>query len=261
MNNEMTASTADAVDAGTNLSADAMVDVLRQERENWESTQLKASNEALYEVLAKCLRFYYLMAENTAGGTTLRTEFEAVLTAKKLKFASTTHTVVKIIRVVFDTDVKRASAFGTALRMAIENSIRPKDFAAFVRQNGGIEALRKQDTAAATEKASDKAERAWTALNGRVLATVASDALKKVTDLAKIGHRVVLLATHRADGTYEIHEVITAASVVNAAYAAQTKPADTKLSVVPEPIPVNDTPDIDDAAARRQRALKALLAA
>jgi hypothetical protein len=253
----MTNNIADAVEAGTNLSADAVVDVLRQARESWENTQLKASNEALYEVLAKCLRFYEWMS--AASGEALRTEFDAIIKKRKLKFASSTHTVMKIVRVVFDNDPKRASAYGCALRVAIAHGISHKGFVAFAKANHGIENLRKLEAKTPTETTADKALLAWKALNGCVLASVTGDALRRATDLAKPNRAVVLLATHRADGVYDVHAVVTSDSTVNNAFATQVKAARPNDVAVTKP--ANDADAVDDAAGMRRKAAEDALAA
>lgn len=259
MTNTVPNNMAALIEAGTNLTANDIVEALRLEREGWENTQLKASNEALYQVLARCLCFYEWMADDTPSGQQLRYEFDALVKAKRLKFASSTHTVMKIVRVVFHTDAKRASAYGIALCVAIKHGVDSKGFVAFVHAQKGLENLRKLETTAPTETTADKAQLAWKNLNGTVLASMTSDALRRATDLAVPNRRVVLLATHRADGLYEVHAVVTSDSTVNTAYATHVKIKHPNEVAVAHS--ANDAAAVDDAAAMRLKAVAEALAA
>lgn len=245
--------------AGTNPTANDIVDALRLQRENWENNQLKASNEALYQVLARCLRFYEMMAEDTTSAQQLRCDFNALVKAKQLKFASTTHTVMKIVRVVFDTDAKRASAYGIALRVAINHGVASKGFVAFVHAQQGIENLRKLETPSPTETVADKAQLAWKNLAGQVLATVSGDALSRATDLAMPNRPTVLLATHRADGVYDVHAVITSDTTVNIAFATQVKAK--RHNEVAVATAANDPAATVEEATLRRKAAQEMLAA
>ena len=205
------------------LGAADYLDALKQAHQEWEAGLLRSSNEGLYALLAKCLRVYEIMSEDSPRGTKLREEFDAYIKAAKLKFSGDTHTANKIARIVFDTDRKRASAYGVVLRLAIAEGKTHADLPAFIRNAGGIEKLRLTQTAngnSQRESTEDKAARVWETVKATALATAAGKGLKEGSDHANIGKRVVLLATQQANGDYTVHAVIKADGVVNTAFAA-----------------------------------------
>jgi len=224
--------------ANIKLSTADYLDGLKQARQDWESGLLHSSNEGLYALLAKCLRVYEIMSEDTDEGARLREEFAEYVKAAKLKFSGDTHTVNKIARIVFDTDRKRASAYGVVLRAAIAEGKTYKELAAFIRNAGGIEKVRLSQTANGSkqrESTEAKATRVWAAIKDTELASAAGKGLKETSDHAAIGQRVVLLATQQANGEYTVHAVVRADSVVNSAFAAHaTKAASTVQNVAAE---------------------------
>ncbi len=197
------------------------IDALVQARKDWEDTLLHASNQGLYGLLAKCMRVYNIMTQADEQGAKLRDDFDAYIKNAKLKFDGATHTVVKIARVVFDNDRKKASAYGYALRAAVRDGIAPEALAAYITNKGGVEKLRMTDEAVQHETMQDKAIRAWSSLQRTRLAVAQGTELSKACDMANIGKRVVLLATQLANGEFAVHAVVQADSVVNHAYAAQ----------------------------------------
>lgn len=192
---------------------------LAQEYDDWKQTLLRRSNDGLYDLLAKCLRVYEIMTEDSDNGTRLRRELGEHVKASKLKFNGDTHTVVKIARIVFAADSKKASAYGMVLRAAIEQGINHAALPTFIRQRGGVENLRLFRGRSA-ETVEQKAERVWRAVKGMSLTVAVGDELKKATDTAKVGARVVLLATQQAGGEFAVHAVMQADGAVNAAFAA-----------------------------------------
>ena len=224
--------------ANIKLSTADYLDGLKQARQDWESGLLHSSNEGLYALLAKCLRVYEIMSEDTEEGARLREEFADYIKAAKLKFSGETHTANKIARIVFDTDRKRASAYGVVLRAAIAEGKTYKELAAFIRNAGGIEKVRLSQAVNGSgqrESAESKATRVWAAIKDTELASAAGKGLKETSDHATIGKRVVLLATQQANGEYTVHAVVRTDSLVNSAFAAHaTKVASTAHSVTAE---------------------------
>lgn len=201
-------------------SASDYIEFLKTERESWEAGQLAQSNEALYGLLAKCMRLYELMSQADADGESLRAELADYLKAAKLKFSAETHTVSKIVCAVFCTDRKRASALGKVLQTAIKENITHAGLVEYIRNAGGIEKVRLAKMGENRESTETKALNVWSALKGTTLGIASGDALKKTTDLAKVNTRVVLLATQLANGEFSIHAVLRSEHAVNAAYAA-----------------------------------------
>jgi hypothetical protein len=189
-------------------------------RKTWENGSLQKSNEELYALLGRCLRVYELMAQDTEEGATLRKGLEDYVKQANMKFDGNTHTVTKIVRVVFDNDRRRYSQYGLVLLAALRKGVQHGQLAEFIRAEGGIDKVRAAG-AHKGEKMEDKAKKVWAAVKAKALATVSNEELARASDLANIGKRVVLLATQRANGVYEIHAVVKDANAVDAAYASQ----------------------------------------
>lgn len=260
---------ADAID----LRGDELIEVqpgaidylsaLTQEYDDWKQTLLRRSNDGLYDVLAKCLRVYEIMSEDGDNGERLRRELAEYIKSSKLKFNGDTHTVVKIARIVFAADSKKASAYGMVLRAAIERGIGHTGLADFIRAEGGIESIRLQRTGGERETVEDRAERAYASVKGQALAIATGTALKVRSDMGKAGSRVVLLATLSANGECTVHAVVQADSAVNAAFAAHAaeikKAAGTKV-VANEVAEAKASETQHERAALRMKAARELLA-
>jgi hypothetical protein len=173
----------------------------------------------LYNLLAKCLEFYNRLTLDDADGTRLRAEFNTYIASNKVKFGRDTHMVVKVVKVVFGNDRKRASAYGYALRSAVEGKVAPANFPSYVRNAGGLEKLRRQVCRNHATATIHKGIGHWQALADLSLARAKSPALTAKADKARINQPALLLATQRATGAFDIHGIVTAAHLVNAAYA------------------------------------------
>ena len=71
------------------------------------------------------------------------------------------------------------------------------------------------------EKVEDKANKVWSSIKTTILANVSSTELTKASDLANIDKRVVLLATQKVGGAYEVHAVVKDSNAVDAVFASQ----------------------------------------
>jgi hypothetical protein len=237
------------------------ITVLHEKRKVWEEGSLRASHNELYGLLGNTLLIYEKMVPDTPAANQLRYEFDACIKEANLKFSGETHTVVKLARVVFNTDAKQGSAYGQVLRIALNNGVTSKDLPDFIRNAGGIEALRtaaaKKDRASTEEKASQ----VWQAVQGRVLAKISSDGLSAVADHGHVGKPVVLVATQRASGIFEVHGIVKASGIVNAAYAAIT--VDAKGTASTPTLAANTNTAVErafDLDTARKAAAAALLA-
>ena len=198
---------------------------LAKAREQWQTTVFKTANDGLYQLLAECYRLYNDMLGKQTAAIRLREAFEHHCGEKKLNFKASTHTMDKIVRVVFgDADRRRVSAYAIALRAALghDPKVGPDDFAEFVRQAGGVEEVRmaaskKQDALSA----KDKAAVAKTALTKKAANVVITDrGFCADLDAAKVGQHHVLIAQQQADNSLVLRAIVSNDTVVNAALQA-----------------------------------------
>jgi hypothetical protein len=212
---------ASSAQAQPSMAARDYIAVLIDERVRWEEGSLKSAMDELYDLLAKCVGLFEIMARDDAEGERLRGELDSYAKEMGYKYKGETHTIVKIARAVFHPDKNRYSAYGRALKAAIEAGKSSMEVANYIRSQGGVDGVIKKTTASsAMGTLQQRAEQVWASLKEKALASVKSDALTKASDQAAIGKRVVLLATQGANGEYTVHEVVKATNVVNTVYAS-----------------------------------------
>lgn len=191
---------------------------LSAEREVWEQTICRTSNEQLYALLQKCYMTYKAMAGDTAEAAALRSGLKDFVNATGLKFNASTHTIVKIVKCVFGNDRRRVSAYGIVLRAALTKDIAAADLPAFISREGGIEEIRLSKAPnAMTPK--QKAALAAGIVQSENIGVVSSHALNNMLDAGNIGKSVVLIGTWQADGSVTVRSVVQNDSAVNAALA------------------------------------------
>jgi hypothetical protein len=192
---------------------------LAVERQAWENTAYRTSNEQLYVLLQKCYQTYKAMAEDTAEGKALRSGLKDFINIKGLKFNASTHTIVKIVKCVFGDDRRRVSAYGIVLRSALAQNISVFDIPSFIRTSGGVEEIRLAKAPNAMT-AKQKAIAAADIVQANSLGVFSSSALGQRLDAGNIGKAVVLLGTWQADGSVVIRTVVEHDSAVNAALSS-----------------------------------------
>lgn len=220
-----TVTTIGEISAAAVQSAYNRIASLAKAREQWQTTVFKTANDGLYQLLADCYRLYNDMLGKQTSAIRLREAFEHHCGEKKLNFKASTHTMDKIVRVVFgDADRRRVSAYAIALRAALAHDpkVGPDDFAEFVRQAGGVEEVRmaaskKQDALSAKEKAAV----AKSALTKKAADVVITDrAFCADLDAAKVDQHHVLIAQQQADGSLVVRAIVSNDTVVNVALQA-----------------------------------------
>lgn len=201
-------------------AAEDYINELIVSRQEWENGTLKASLDELYELLAQCVGFYEIMSRDDTDGERLRKELDGYCKEKKLKFKGETHTIVKIVRAVFNNDRRRYLEYGQALKIAIQQGKKKSEIVAFLRKNNGINGVIKSVTTdAAPDTLEARALKVWEKMKAAKLASVSSDALKQQSDQAHINKPVVLLATQLANGEFEVHQVVKKSTAVNSTFA------------------------------------------
>ena len=82
------------------------------ERETWENTTYRTSNEQLYALLQKCFQTYQAMTGTEDEASALRKGLNDYINTKGYKFNTGTHTLVKIVKCVFGADRRFARMYG-----------------------------------------------------------------------------------------------------------------------------------------------------
>lgn len=205
-------------DSSANERKFSFIESLAIEREAWENTAYRTSNQQLYTLLAKCYGKYVAMTKDTEVAKEMRLELETYINLKGYGFSKTSHTLTKIVKCVFGGDRRRNSTYSIVLRTAFEQKVAEADIPRFIEQQGGVQEIRLTKCNALSTKA--KAEIAKDTVVEQALASVTSEALARQLDAAKVGQQVVIVATQQANGTVTLNAVTYSEGVVNAALSA-----------------------------------------
>lgn len=188
-------------------------------RQVWQDTAYKTSNDMLYRILERCYSYYHKLSTDSEDGKKAREGLKLYIETRGLNFKKTTHTIAKILACVFGTDRRRISAYSIALRSALQHEIAVSELLDYITKAGGVEELRlKKNPDAKTVKS--KAETATSWLAEYNLASVRSDQLIAESDAANVGSQHVLLVSQCADGSFNVHGILSNQGVVDATLAA-----------------------------------------
>jgi hypothetical protein len=191
---------------------------LTVEREAWENTVYRTSNEQLYVLLQKCYQTYKSMIEDTPEAAALRAGLKDYIETKGYMFNTGTHTLVKIVKCVFGADRRRVSAYGIVLRTALAKQISVIDLPEFIRAQGGVEEIRLAKSPNAMT-AKQKAAKGAEAVQSATMGVFSSTSLGSKLDAGNIGKTVVLIGTWQADGSVIVRSVVENDTAVNTALA------------------------------------------
>lgn len=214
-----------AISAAAAVAAYQRITNLAAAREHWQNGAYKTANDGLYALLADCYQLYNDMTGKSNAAARLREALAHTVEEKKLNFKASTHSIDKILRVVFgEADRRRVSAYAVALRAALaaKPQVGPSGFADYVRAAGGIEEVR----AAASKKGTglspkEKAAVATAAVTARSTDVIVNDPMFCADlDAAKVSQFHVLVAEQLADSTLAIKAIVSNATVVTAALQA-----------------------------------------
>lgn len=190
------------------------------EREEWETTAYKKSNDMLYAILQKCALINIAMLGNDKDSKARRAALAEFVVQKGYRFTEATPVVTKVIKCVFGVDRRRVSAYSLVLREATRQGITAVNLPAWIEDNGGVEQIRLGNSGNG-KTAKQKADEAKSVMqNQNVLAVVKSELLSELADSNFAEHDCVLLATQQADGSFSVRAVVRSAGVVNAALLA-----------------------------------------
>lgn len=199
---------------------------LVSEREKWETTVYRKSNEMLYGILQKCFAVNYAMLGNDKEAKERRAALAEFIEEHGYRFTESTPVITKVVKCVFGVDRRRVSAYSLVLREAIKQNVTLKDLPKWVEDNGGVEQIRlsKAPNAKTTKQKALAAKKVMA--KSDVLAVVKSRELSKKAEADFAGDECVLLATQQADGSFAITGVVRSKGAVNAAlvsFYSQTK--------------------------------------
>ena len=211
-------------------TAYASIEQLVFEREVWEQSVYRTSNDMLYGLLQKCYGLYKSMEGMSADAIVLRSGLTDYINLKNIKCTSTSHTVVKIVKCVFGDDRRRASAYGIVLRAALAEKKAVADIPTFIRDNGGVEEIRLAKAPnALTSK--QKASVSVSALQTASMGVFSSAELSQKLDAGNIGKPVVLIGFWQADGSVRVQAAVQSDTAVTAALSAFYGSAKASLSL------------------------------
>lgn len=121
------------------------LDALCNRREAWEAGSYKKANDELYSLLAECLSIYLdkFQLGSDEDKKALRKELIERLKADGIRVVRTSTTLTMLARFVFNSDRKRAQGYGYVIAAAVSHGVNAKDFAEWVRREGGIEEIKR----------------------------------------------------------------------------------------------------------------------
>ena len=189
------------------------------DQEIWLNGVHRTANEQLYVILQRCYHLYSLMASDKAQNESLKAAIERHNNERNLGIDTKSHTMTNIIKVVFGADRRRASSYSSALRVALAEKVEVQDLPKFLRDAGGVEEVRRQQTNGGAPKV-DKVEAVVRQIANVNLAVIDADAVSSKLDCGAIGKHVILVATQDINGTLIINSVVQTEGVANAVLTA-----------------------------------------
>lgn len=215
-----------AIDATATMITAASIRNLISQREDWENTAYKKSNDMLYAILQQCYAMEHGMQKvifDQAQNNTAKQNREALaLVAEQLgySFKSTTPLMNRVVQCVFGNVARsRISTYSKVLRSAKQHGVSVLDLVGFVEQGNGVEQIRlKASTNYKT--AAQKAEIALPNATAQTIAVASSNKLGQLINAETIDEQCVLIATQRADGSFAITAVVRSKSALTAALVA-----------------------------------------
>lgn len=206
---------------------------LEDDREKWEKTELAASHTRLYSILHECYSYYLRMKDSQAPSETrqsLRDGLDSFIKSRGYKFNPNTHDMNRVVKAVFGAiDRRRVSAYSLALRAALiagpannkkAHTPLPTDqLIGWIQSKGGVEEIRlgSKNKGMTTIARASAAEHV---VLSKKLMTIAVDEKVIPFDMDKTDKQVVLIATCRPTGEFDLHAVVKSDSAVNAVLAA-----------------------------------------
>lgn len=190
----------------------SVLEQLISERISWENTEFHSSNERLYSILTAC----YELFDTFKVDTVALNSFYRYLHANNHTFKSTTHLMLKVIRVVFGSDSRRTNKYASALRILHEQGIAANQLKNHLYQCGGIEEVKRKSKS----QEMPRDEKGKAALYGTCLGTIKDARLLEKFNGTDYEEGVLFLANYnRGTQEFNILRVIQNKSALKAVYA------------------------------------------
>lgn len=193
---------------------------MEQANQNWEVTELAASNKRKYAIMTDAYSYYLTMKTDSNKETRAKylADLEKFIEQRKYVFSPTSHDMTRVIKCVFGMDRRRVSAYSIALREALRQNVTAKDLTTFIEQNGGVEQIRMGGTKPLSAKV--RAGKVKDEVIGAELGMIKFDARFVHADADWADKQVVIVATYLPTGEFQANAVIRHDTAVNAALAA-----------------------------------------
>ena len=190
------------------------LDVLLEKREQWEAKEYKAANDALYDLLAECLRTYGEQFVNAVPNDrkALRLELTRRFTGSGVKVQTNTTTLTMVVRYVFRSDRKRAHSYSTVLLAALSHEVNADDLPEWIVASGGVEEIkRKVKMSAETLEKREQIKAATVLVKANVNEAKVNPIARVQLDQV-VGEQAVLLVKGNPDGTADVIGVLPSAN-------------------------------------------------
>ena len=195
-----------------------VLEMLEGKRKAWEEGVYRKSNLELYGILAQCLA-YSKPLNDTDAAKKRNAELEAFCKQRKYPIGNDTPTATKVVRAIFgNVDRRRVSTYSLVVRAAMVAKIVPEKMVEWIDGQGGIEEIRLGGSNnGLTDR--EKVEKIKQFFETQpALGSVRSQEVNdRKWDSDLVGKPCLLYATCESDGSYLIHEIVTADSAINAA--------------------------------------------
>ena len=247
----------------------ARIEQLAIDRQAWETTVYRTSNEMLYGLLQKCYQLYKDMEGTGDDAKKLLDALDTYVKFKGYKFLKSTHTLSKIVKCVFSdttsnegTDRRRVSAYSMVLQKALGDGIAADGIATFITNAGGVEAIRLGKTSSGvTSAAVQKRVEAKTSIAQKSMGVAMGLQLGAMLDAGKIGTQVVLIGTWQADGSVVVQAVVQSDSALNAALTSFHSESKSKPETKTQAAETTAANDASISASAQEQVIAQLLAA
>ena len=215
VNGQTVANLVEKISLDSQLSVGAVVNNLIAERKAWQEQDLTRSNERLYGILQSCYILFQNMNSIRTEALALKKGFLEFCKQQGWDFKSSTHLMTKVVHCVFGDDRRRVSSYALALRAAAELKTPNLDIPKFLRDQGGIEEVRRKRSPN-HKTAKDKAAIGRIAMEGRILASFHSDALAGQFEASEYNGALILLSTRETDGSFAVRRLVQNGTAITA---------------------------------------------
>lgn len=191
---------------------------MEKQREQWETTAFRTSNQQLYSVLASCLAYGATLP--TAQAKERNKELEAFLKQRRYVVKNDSPLLTRVVKAVFgNVDRRRISTYSLVLRTAQKAGVTSDKLADWIETKGGVQEIRLARSATYVSP-KQRAEAAKSTLSSLPTLAIAKDKLNELADAEFCGSECVLLAEQQSDGSFHVKALTRSSTAVNAALAA-----------------------------------------